>query len=120
MGLYSVELSGTTDGDGDATVNGEAIGVRRLVGVQVNLSALAATADTVISMQSTDDEAVTMLTLTDSQADAYYVVSPAMVNTLGSAITDAHGFFVVSGKPRVVVAQGGATAAFSVILYFED
>lgn len=112
------KLKGTTDAGGDATVNGTAVS-GYVAGIQVNLSALDATADTTITIQSTEDEATSVLTLTNSQADAYYVPSPGAVNTSGSAITDANNLFAVAGIPRVVVAQGGATKAFSVILYFD-
>lgn len=118
--MRTIKLTGTTDAGGDATVNsseGPAQGLLR--GVQVNLSALDATADTTISFQSADDEAITVLTLTNSQVDDYFVPSPSAHDETGSAITNSFPPFAVTGIPRVVVAQGGATNAFAVVLYIE-
>lgn len=40
-------------------------------------------------------------------------------NTDGAALTD-RTFVVMSGKPKVVVASGGATASGTLILYYEE
>ena len=118
--IRPVKISGTTDGSGDADVTGDGIS-GLLMGVQGNLSSLDATADVTITFASTDGtDAISVLTITNSNTDFYTRPSPGAVDTSNSAVTNAYPPFAVSGKPRVVVAQGGATKAFDVVLYVDD
>lgn len=110
MGFATETFKLTTDGDGDATST-RTVPAGYLVAIDVDLDGLDATADTTISLTARPDgNDLTILTLTNSQAQGrYYVVEDRHGNT-GSALTaDPPGPVFVDGQMKVVIAQGGAT-----------
>lgn len=116
-----VIISGTTDGAGAADVTGNDLVSGILRGIQGNVSALDAGADTTITWTSTPGtNAITILTLTNVIIDFYTMPTPGAVTTAYAAVTDAYPFFAIMGKPRVVIASGGATKAFDFIFYIDD
>lgn len=65
---------------------------------------------------------MTLLTLTDSNANAMYYPRVAVHGNTGTALTATAGgdrtLQYCSGLPKLVIAQGGATKAGVAILYF--
>lgn len=126
MKLLNVKLSGTTDGSGDLTVNGEAAIYGVLYAVEIVASALDATADWTLTMQGTPSgNAYTLLTLTDVNTNAVYYPRKGVHGDTGAALTYDGTRLVtdlplLAGKPRIVIAQGGATKAASIILYYKS
>lgn len=118
MKIQEVKLVGTTDGAGAATVQSPNTIVGRLLALIVDLSALAATADTTVSFAGTVADR-TVLTLTDSQANAAYEVKLQNVDDAGAALTGEYDKPIVEGALKAVVAQGGATATFTVVALVE-
>lgn len=124
MKLLNIKLSGTTNGSGDLTVDAESQVYGLLYAVEIVASALAATADWTLTMQSTPSgNAYTVLTLTNVNTNTIYYPRKGIVNHVGAAINYAATFPVndlplLAGKPRIVIAQGGATAAAAIILYY--
>lgn len=109
-----IKLSGTTDSSGDATVNGGKGLYGWLECIDLEISALDATADITCSIQSTDSgNAYNVLVQANSQTDKrYYPRTLEHLDTDGSALS-SHTRHFVNGIPRVVVAQGGDTKAFT-------
>lgn len=119
--IRRTKLAGTTNGGGDATVTASEAITGRLLGVQYNASALDATADTTLTVQTTPGtDAVTITVLTNYNTDDYLVPSPGAIDQAGAAIAGAAPLFLLDGFPRVVIAQGGATKAFDLVFYWDD
>lgn len=115
-------LSGTTDSSGDAVVNSNGAVRGKVHSIVCDISALAAGADTTIT---TPDEVVsqTILNLTDTGTDV--IVRPKVLTTLntGGALTatgNIYTEYVVFGRLRATIAQGGDTKAFTIDVYVEE
>ncbi len=116
-------LSIATAADGSATVNGEYAVLGKLFAVEYQWGTLAATADLTLTCEGAASKP--LLTITDAaQTNAWYYprdLVHAVAN--GAALTGTAGgdraMPILAGKPKVVVAQGGATAIGKLILYYE-
>lgn len=121
--LHEMRLNATTNGTGDATVNGERPVAGRLYAVQAVKGTLADTADLTISTQG-HAASKTLLTLTDLTADALKYPRDLVHDAAGTALTGTSGgdreLPLCVGIPRVVVAQGGDTKTGAVILFWYD
>lgn len=121
--LHEMRLNATTNGSGDATVNGEQAVVGRLYAIQVVIGTLAATADLTISTQG-HTAAKTLSTLTDVGADGLYYPRDLVHSEAGAALTGTSGgdraLSLCVGIPRLVVAQGGDTKTGAVVLFWYD
>lgn len=121
--LHEMRLNATTNGSGDATVNGEQAVVGRLYAIQVVIGTLAATSDLTISTQG-HAASKTLLTLTDVGANGLYYPRDLVHSETGAALTGTSGgdraLPLLIGIPRLVVAQGGDTKAGGVLLFWYD
>lgn len=117
------EVSGTTDGSGDSTDYSRVI--RGCVkSVQLDIDALDAGADITIT---TEDElsAQTIYTKDDSNTNATVYPRVALQDNGGTAVTydgtnEIYGEYVVMGRLKVVVAQGGNTKAYKIHVVVEE
>lgn len=122
--LETLVLSITTDGSGDATVNSSYLIYGTLYAVEWVQGTLASgAADATLTVQSTPSGvAYTLLTLTNAAGNAMYYPRALLNDLAGAALTGTsggdRGLPLIYGKPRVVVAQGGATASGKILLYY--
>lgn len=123
-GLDIIRLIGTTDGSGDLTVNHTTTVQGTLYMVEVIDGTFDDGVDWTITVQGVPGEqsaATTLLTLTDSNNDARFYPRVAVHGPTGTALTATAGGDnvepIVSGTPRLVVAQGGNAKTGGVILY---
>lgn len=116
MALVDIKLSGTTDGSGDLTATATEAIAGYIEALHVVGNALASTADVTIS---DSDTAQVLLTLTNTNTDTWYYTRAGATSNVGAAITNSFVRPVVFGQVRAVVAQGGATKAFSMIAYVQ-
>jgi hypothetical protein len=122
--LKEIRINATTDGDGDASVDGSRSVFGRLYAVQWIDGDFTDGVDAVISTQN-HDAAKTLLTLTNANNDALYYPRDLFHDAAGAALTGTQGgdrsFPSMVGLPRLVVSSGGATKTGGCILfYFED
>ena len=106
----------TTDGSGDATFTSPITVIGLLYAVQLVDGDFADGVDITLTSEQ-GDLSIPLLTKADWNTDQ--MVLPRVLealNTDGSALTTS-GLQVVCGKPKVVIAQGGATKTGRVILY---
>lgn len=123
MRLQEMRLIGTTDASGDVTINGETGVFGRLYAVEWIDGDLTDGVDAVLSCQSTPSGvAQTILTLTNANADAWYFPRAVVHSEAGAALTGTSGgdreMFLLTGKPRLVIASGGDTHTGGAIIYF--
>jgi hypothetical protein len=108
----------TTSAGGGVTVNAERPILGRVIAVEVEIGTLAANVDFVITCEDVASQAI--LTLTNhAAANALYQLAVAQTKADGTA-SGTFGPPFVSGKPRIVVTDGGATKTGKVILYVEQ
>lgn len=123
MILDEMELSGTTDGDGALTVNGESAILGRLYAIQWVDGDFTDGVDAVISTQG-HGASKTLLTLTDANTDALYYPRDLVHDATGGVLTGTAGgdrvLPLLVGKPRLVVASGGATKTGGCILFYYE
>lgn len=112
-------FSVTTDGSGNYTSTDGTHVMGRVVAVEASISGLDATADTTISVTNTTSGVdKTLLTLTNSNANAHYDVRGLGSDNAGASSSEyVHPF--VAGNLKVVVAQGGATNTGTVVVWVE-
>jgi len=107
----------TTATDGSATAYAEAIaGAQTLYAVQLVDGDLADGVDVTLTCEN-EDLSMPLLVAADWNSDK--MVYPRVLenlNTDGTALT-SHCMPVVFGRPKVVIAQGGAVKTGKVILY---
>lgn len=121
--ITRLKISGTTDSSGDATVYSKNFTGKVLV-LQTDVNGLDAGADTTITSDG-DLSAQTLLDLTDTNTNAtYYPRIPAQDNA-GSDVTfdgsnEIYTEFVVSGRLKAVIAQGGDTKDFVIWALVEE
>ena len=117
--MKKMRLYGTTDGSGNATVNGEApVNGCALYAVRWIDGDLADGVDAVISTQGADASA-TLLTLTNANDDATYYPREATCDNTGTADGDTTLPFM-QGTPRLVISSGGDTKSGGCILYYTE
>jgi hypothetical protein len=121
--LRYLQLTGTTDGSGDLTVNATKSITGWLYAVEWVLGTFAAGVDAVLSEQSrVSGVARTLLTLTDANANAIYYPRYIVHSEAGAALTGTSGgdraMAYIVGIPRLVVAQGGSAKVGSMFLYY--
>jgi hypothetical protein len=122
--IRTIKLYGTTDDSGDLTVTADVAVVGLLHAVEWIDGSFAVGVDAVLSLDRDDDAVdITLLTLTDANADKVYYTryltsddAGADLSTAGDA-TYAKGF--VSGKLKLVVSDGGDTKTGGCIVYVE-
>ena len=115
-----IRLAGTTNGSGDLTVDASAAVSGWLEAVDLEISNCDATADHTVSVQSTDvGNAYNVLVQANSNTDKrYYPRTLEHLDTSGADLA-THTRPFITGKPRYVVAQGGATKAVVCVLTIE-
>lgn len=118
------KLSGTTNADGDLTVNDTLSICGELIAVEYMLGSFAATTDVTLTYQNGEGNAQTLLTLTDATASKMYNVRHLVHGETGTALTGTAGGDrcepVINGTLRMVIAQGGDAKTGGVIVYYED
>ena len=122
--LEEIRLYGTTDTDGDLTVNATKPVLGQLFAVRWIDGTFTDGVDAVISTQ-THDAAATLLTLTDANDDKTYYPRDTVDDLTGSALTGTAGgdriMPLMCGVPRLVVSSGGSEKSGGCILfYFEE
>lgn len=120
--MRQVVIPITTDGSGDCTAYGPETINGLLWSVSVDIgtggTALANTADITISTINTQ-LALTLLTLTNVAAAATLYPRGSNCGATGTVTTGANDVLLpLLGKPKVVVAQGGATKVGAVTLFY--
>ena len=111
MAWHSLDV--TTDGSGDATETGwdtDFEGI--LVGVRLEISGLAATADITISEPAGLQRSI--LAITDTNTNATYNPQDEVDNSAGVGQSTYTPFLVSSHNLQVVIAQGGDTNSATV------
>jgi hypothetical protein len=123
--IRSMKLVGTTDADGDATIDGECGIGGRLIAVEWVDGDLEDGVDAVLTMQGTPSGvAHTLLTLTDANSDAIYYPRTLIHSETGVALTGTSGgdreTYMIMGVPRLVITDGGDTKTGGVVLYYTE
>jgi hypothetical protein len=116
MSITKVGMDFTTDGSGNATVTFENNVEGFLYAVQLIDGDLADGVDVTLTAEQ-GILSIPLLVKADFNTDQ--MVYPRVLqslNTDGTALT-THCMPIVIGKPKVVIAQGGAAASGGVILY---
>jgi hypothetical protein len=121
--LRDMRLIGTTNADGDATINGDGTIKGRLVAIEWVDGDLADGVGAVLTMQKTPSEvAQTILTLTAANVDAWYYPRTLVHDATGSALTGTSGgdreMYLIAGLPRLVISSGGNVKTGGAILYY--
>lgn len=122
--LIPVRLYGTTNASGALTVTSEAAYNGRLAAIQWVKGTFADGVDPTFSVTGTDGGVdVTLLTLTNADANALYHVRHVVHGETGTALTGTSGgdrvMPLVVGYLKMVVAQGGNTLTGGAIVYLE-
>lgn len=116
--LSVVTLTGTTDGSGDVTVNGESQINGLLYAIEWVFGSGTAGVDFTLTMQTTPSGvAQTVFTATNANANATYYPREAEVGNTGTAL-GTYCYPKIVGVPRCVIAQGGATKTYTLVLYY--
>ena len=123
--LKEMELSVTTNADGDGTVTAPRPIRGQLYAVVWLVGTLAGTVDAVFSTVNHDGADTNLLTLTNASANGTYYPRVLVQNNAGANLTGTAGgdraLPLLVGVPRLVIAQGGDTLAGKAYLYyFED
>ena len=122
MGLRRVKVAITTNASGDGTGTAPALVVMgHLYAIHWLIGTCAAGVDVTISTAGADG-AKTLLTLTDANSSALYYPRDAKHSETGAALTATLGgdreLPLTTGRPTVVIAQGGDTKTGYVIFYY--
>lgn len=116
-------ISGTTDTSGDATVYSSPFG-GKLLSFHLDIDALDATADVTVTSDS-ELVAQTLYSSTNSNTNVAVYPREYAMDTAGADLTfdgtrKVPTEFVLNGRVKVVVAQGGSTKAFTINAYVEE
>ncbi len=120
-----VKLEGTTDADGDLTVDHTTNVIGRLIAIEWIDGTFADGVDAVISTQErSSGVAQTLLTLTNANDDKMYYPRAVVHDDAGADVTydgtnEIYEAPLISGKPRMVVSSGGDTKTGGCILYIQ-
>jgi hypothetical protein len=118
--LDFVKLYGTTAAGGGLTVTADIPVTGLLEAVEWIDGTFANGVDAVISVVRDNDAAdVTLLTLTNADNDATYLVRPEVSTVAGAAVTGVVARAVINGKLKLVVTNGGDDKVGGCIVYFE-
>ena len=123
--LKEIILTGTTDGSGDAVINAEYTIVGKVVAIAWQDGGLANGHTGVISSQG-DPGSQTIMTVGTGEGDNDAVFYPRHVihDEGAGALTGTSGgdreYPFVSGKLRLVIAAGGATATGGCYVYYRE
>lgn len=114
--FIQVRFDLTTDGSGNASKTADDFYMGTLYAVQLVDGTFDDGVDLTLTCEN-GDLSITLLTKADWNTDqiAYPRVLQAL-NTDGTALT-SHAEPMIYGKPKAVIAQGGATKTGAVILY---
>ena len=121
--LNQVKLYGTTDSGGDLTVTSTNITLGCLVAVEWIDGTLTDGVDAVLSVvRDNDAPDVTLLTLTNSNVDAWYYPQTPAQDNVGADVTfdgtnEIYTQQVVNGKLKLVISSGGASKVGGAIVY---
>lgn len=119
MTLHIVELLGITNGSGALTVDGTA--ADRFSGYIEKVEAIYVDGDTgadiTVTVQGPMSQPVLTATNIGTASVVYYPRTLANKVGDGTAFTDVAEKILVTGIPRLVVAQGGASRTFRVLVY---
>ena len=117
--LDFVKLYGTTDSGGALTVTSDVIALGLLHEVEWIDGTFDNGVDAVISVVRDGDAAdKTLVTLTNADNDASYLVRPEVSTIAGAAVTGVVDKTVINGKLKMVVASGGNAKTGGCIVYF--
>jgi len=122
--IRHVKLYGTTDATGALTVTGDVAIEGLLHSVEWIDGTFADGVDAVISLVRDDDASdITLLTLTDANIDKIYYPLVLACNNTGADLATAgdatYQRMIINGKPKLVVASGGAAKVGGCIVYYE-
>jgi hypothetical protein len=117
--VKKIQLKFTTDGSGNATVQGSESALGLLYAVQLIDGDLADGVDITLTCEQ-GDLSIPLLTMADFNTDrmVYPRVAEAS-NVDGSALTTT-AMPVFNGYPKAVISQGGAAKSGGCILYVVD
>ena len=117
--IRPIRLHGTTDGSGDATITSSVKVTGLLHAVEWTDGDLATGVDFVLS-QVRDNDAVdiTLLSISDANADAIYYPRYATCKNDGSALTEYDRAFI-NGKLKLVIDDGGDSKSGGTTVYVE-
>lgn len=125
--LRPIKLYGTTDGTTGAFTETSTVKVTGILkAVEWIDGDLVDGVDAVLSVVRDDNASdVTLLTLTNANADAMYYPRAALCDNTGAAISydgsnGVYGPQIVNGKPKLAVTSGGTSKSGGMILYVED
>lgn len=119
-----LELVGTTDSGGDATVTATIAVYARLLAVEWTVGDLAAGVDAVLSVTNTSSGVDhTLLTLTNANSDAWYYTRVIASDNAGATITfdgtnEIYVKDVINGHLKLVISSGGDTKTGGVTVYY--
>lgn len=118
--LDFVKLYGTTAADGSLTVTASTKVLGLLEAVEWIDGTFDNGVDAVLSVVRDNDAAdVTLLTLTNADNDAVYLVRPEVSTIAGAAVTGVVTRTPVNGSLKLVVANGGNAKVGGCIVYYE-
>lgn len=125
MALKDMQIAFTTDASGDSTDYGEKAICGRLIAVLYDRGDVVTGADLTLT---TDRYGVvtTLLSVTDAgTSDLYWMPRTPSQDNTGTAVTydgtnEIYEPFLIIGRPKLTVAQGGATKSGAVILVYEE
>jgi hypothetical protein len=120
MSLFrNIVLTGTTNSSGDVTVDAEIPTPGWMVySVEWVVGTWASGVDAVFSDRGgPGGVAKTFLTLTNANSNAVYRPRAPMHDNAGAAISSQYTYYEITGRIRMVVAQGGNTFTGSAIVY---
>lgn len=116
-GLRQMRMTGTTDGDGNATVYGSERIFGWLYAVQWIDGDLADGVGGTLTVVNEDGD-YTLLTLTAANADAWHYARLQASDNAGAAVAGVYDYPLINGTPKLVIASGGDTATGGLVLYY--
>ena len=117
--LDFVKLTGTTASDGSLTVTDSTHVMGLLHEVEWIDGTFDNGVDAVLSVVRDGDAAdKTLVTLTNADNDASYLVRPEVSTIAGAAVTGVVDRTVINGKLKLVVSSGGNDKTGGCIVYF--
>ena len=115
-----IELSMTSDADGDATVSASSMETGFIEKIVYDFGDLAANADLVITNESAISEAILTITNQGAADNVWYPRTLANKVADGSAFTDVAEKIFVTGTFKVVLADGGNAKTGRLLIYLSD
>lgn len=113
--MRRIRIDLTTDGSGDATAYGEAV-VGALYAVQEIDGGFADGVDLTLTCEK-DDISIPLLTHLNFNTDGMIYPRVATKDIADGTTTMGDTMPLVFGRPKAVIAQGGATQTGGVVLY---